>query len=284
MKPDYKNIPSPRDIVDSYGLRAKKSLGQNFLLDLNITTKIVNNAGNLSGKNVVEIGPGPGGLTQALLNTDATHIYAIEKDDRFIEALAPLKKAYPDRFTIIHQDALKADIKEICAEPRSIVANLPYNIATPLLINWLRNIEHIDSMTLMFQKEVAERITAKPRTKAYGRISIISQWLCEVSKRFDIPPQAFTPSPKVTSTVVHFKSIDDRKDNVDFSIMEKITAAAFGQRRKTLRKSLNSLLKEHTEELLKTTDINPSQRAEELTVDKFVNLAENYQDSFLKEK
>jgi len=279
LKNACSNIPSPKEIVDKYTLRAKKSLGQNFLLDLNITTKITNNAGRLAGKNVIEIGPGPGGLTQALLRTDANHIYAVEKDDRFIEAFAPILEAYPDKFTIIHDDAMKVDIEEICQAPRSIVANLPYNIATPLLIGWLEKISAIDSMTLMFQKEVAERICAKPRTKAYGRISIISQWLCDVEIMFHLPPEAFTPAPKVTSSVVHFVP-KANNDGIEFSTMEKITEAAFGQRRKTLRKSLQSLMKDKTDEVLAAADINPQARAEELTIDKFVDLAKNYQKIF----
>lgn len=283
MKNDYKNIPSPKEIVDSFGLRAKKSLGQNFLLDLNITTKITNNAGNLSGKNVIEIGPGPGGLTQALLNTSANHVYAIEKDDRFISAFEPILKAYESKFTIIHTDAMKVDITQICEAPRSIIANLPYNIATPLLIGWLGKIEHIDSMTLMFQKEVAERICAKPRTKPYGRVSIISQWLCDCEIRFDLPPEAFTPAPKVTSSIVHFTP-RERNDNVAFETMEKITHAAFGQRRKTLRKSLSSLTKERTDEVLEKAGIEPRMRAEELSIDQFIILAQSYEELFLKEK
>lgn len=283
MKTDYKDIPSPKEIVDSFKLRAKKSLGQNFLLDLNITTKITNNAGHLEGKNVIEIGPGPGGLTQALLRTSANHIYAIEKDDRFIEAFAPILKAYESKFTILHTDAMNVNIEEVCEAPRAIVANLPYNIATPLLVGWLEKIEHIDSMTLMFQKEVAERICAKPRTKAYGRVSIISQWLCDCEIRFDLPPEAFTPAPKVTSSIVHFIP-RERNDNIKFETMEKITHAAFGQRRKTIRKSLSSLTKERTDEILEKAEIDPRARAEELTIDKFIILAEIYEELFIKEK
>jgi len=280
LKKDYNNIPSPKEIVDKYDLRAKKSLGQNFLLDLNITTKIVNNAGFIKGKNVIEIGPGPGGLTQALLRSDAQHIYAVEKDDRFIEAFSPIIAAYPSSFTVIHDDAMKIDIKNICGAPRAIIANLPYNIATPLLVGWLENIELIDSMTLMFQKEVAERICAKPRSKAYGRVSIIAQWLCDVEIKFDLPPEAFTPSPKVTSSIVHFMP-KERNENIKFATMEKITAAAFGQRRKTLRKSLSSLTGDRTDELLYKANIDSKMRAEELSIDKFIDLAKNYEEMFL---
>ena len=255
---------------------AKKSLGQNFLLDLNLTAKIARAIGNTKDKNIIEIGPGPGGLTRALLETDAKHIYALEKDERCITALQTLKDFYPDRFTLASADALNTDILTVCDAPRAIAANLPYNIATPLLINWLKQIDDIDSMTLMFQKEVADRICAKPRTKAYGRISIISQWLCNVEKKFDIPASAFTPPPKVTSSVVHFTPIRKRTDGVKFEIMEKITAAAFGQRRKMLRQSLKAL-DINIEELLASININPQARAEELTVQDFIKLAQAYQ-------
>lgn len=263
--------------MDKYSLRAKKSLGQNFLLDMNITTKIVNASGNISGHNVIEVGPGPGGLTQILLQTDASHIYAIEKDERFIEAFAPVLEAYPDKFTVINADALKIDIEKLCPAPRSIIANLPYNVATPLLIGWLEKIHKIESMTLMFQKEVAERIVAKPKSKIYGRISVISQWLCRVEKKFDVPPEAFTPQPKITSSIVHFLPLHKDKD-IEFRTMEKITAAAFGQRRKMIRTSLKTLTGDKTEELLEVAGITPTMRAEEISVDKFIILARKYQD------
>lgn len=276
MKKECKKIPSPKEIVDSYSLRAKKSLGQNFLLDMNITNKIVAAAGNIDGINVIEIGPGPGGLTQVLLETKAAHIYAVEKDDRFIEAFAPILEVYHDKFTLIHEDALKIDITKLCPAPRAIIANLPYNIASPLLISWLQKIKDFESMTLMFQKEVAERIVAKPCSKIYGRISVISQWLCKVEKKFDVPPEAFTPQPKITSSIVHFVPLH-RDEDIEFRIMEKITAAAFGQRRKMIRTSLKTLTGDHTEELLKAAGIADTLRAEEISVDKFINLARKYQ-------
>ncbi len=274
LKNDSKNLRPLREVINAHGLRAKKSLGQNFLLDLNLTFKIARAAGDLTNTNVIEIGPGPGGLTRGLLDTKATHVYAIEKDDRCIEALQELKDAYSDRFTLVSADALDTNIVDICPAPRAIAANLPYNISTPLLINWLKQITEIKSMTLMFQKEVAERIIAKPRTKAYGRISIISQWLCNVSKAFDIPPSAFTPPPKITSSVVHFTP-KERSDNAEFEAMEKITAAAFGQRRKTLRQSLKTL-GVNSETLLENAGVSPKARAEELNIDEFVKLAEEY--------
>ncbi len=257
-----------RDTLDKYGLLAKKSLGQNFLLDLNLTAKIARVAGNLKGKNVIEVGPGPGGLTRALLETEANHLYAIERDDRCVLALEEISN---DRLTVIPEDALKINYEELCVAPRALIANLPYNIATPLLIGWLEQLPLFDSLTLMFQKEVAERITAKPRTKDYGRLSIISQWLCLVEKVFDIPPSAFTPQPKVTSSVVHFIP-KPRTDDIPFNIMERVTQAAFGQRRKMLRQSLKTLNVD-VEKLLKTADIPGTCRAEEIDIAGFVRLA-----------
>jgi len=254
---------------------AKKSLGQNFLLDLNLTAKIARAAGDLAGKNVIEVGPGPGGLTRALLETGANRIYAVERDDRCIAALQDLVQAYPARLEVIAADAMKTDMTALCPQPRVIVANLPYNIATPLLIGWLEKITEFDSLTLMFQREVADRMTAKTRTKDYGRLSIITQWLAHVKKKFDIPPSAFTPQPKVTSTVVHLVPRNDRQDKVDFGTMEKVTAAAFGQRRKMLRQSLKSL-NVNVENLLSAANLPSSARAEEIDIAGFVRLAEAY--------
>lgn len=251
---------------------AKKSLGQNFLLDLNLTAKIARAAGNLSGKNVIEIGPGPGGLTRALLDTEAAHVYAIERDDRCVAALQEVVDAAKGRLTLLPEDAMKIDYESICPAPRALVANLPYNIATPLLIGWLEQRRLFDSMTLMFQKEVAERITAAPRTKGYGRLSVIAQWLCTAEKTFDIPPTAFTPPPKVTSSVVHLVPRRDQADDVSFATMEKITAAAFGQRRKMLRQSLKTLGVD-VEKLLMTANIPPTARAEEIDIAGFVRMA-----------
>jgi 16S rRNA (adenine1518-N6/adenine1519-N6)-dimethyltransferase len=256
---------------------AKKSLGQNFLLDLNLTAKIARAAGDLTGKNVIEIGPGPGGLTRALLDTGAVVVHAVERDDRCIAALQEVIQAYPQRLVVHAGDAMKVDVTTLCPTPRVIVANLPYNIATPLLIGWLENVKAFDSLTLMFQREVAERMAAKPRTKDYGRLSIITQWLAQVEKKFDIPPSAFTPQPKITSTVVHLKPRHDRKDSVPFDIMEKVTAAAFGQRRKMLRQSLKTLNVD-VEKLLTAAQIPPTARAEEIDIAGFVRLAEAFQN------
>jgi 16S rRNA (adenine1518-N6/adenine1519-N6)-dimethyltransferase len=268
-------LPPLGDVVSRFGLMAKKSLGQNFLLDLNLTAKIARAAGDLAGKNVIEIGPGPGGLTRALLDTGARCVYAVERDDRCILALQELIQAASGRLILTAADALKTDAASLCPAPRVIVANLPYNIATPLLIGWLRQITDFDGLTLMFQREVADRLTAKPRSKAYGRLSVIAQWVAAVEKKFDIPPSAFTPQPKVTSTVVHFSPRRERKDAVDFSVMEKVTASAFGQRRKMLRQSLKTLGVD-VEKLLAAARIAPTARAEEIDIDGFVRLAEAF--------
>ena len=254
---------------------AKKSLGQNFLLDLNLTAKIARAAGDLTGKNVIEIGPGPGGLTRALLDTPANCVYAVERDDRCIAALQEVIQAHPQRLVIHAGDAMKVDVTTLCPASRALVANLPYNIATPLLIGWLERVTEFDSLTLMFQREVAERMTGKPRTKDYGRLSIITQWLTTAEKKFDISPNAFTPQPKVTSTVVHLIPKRNRKDNVPFDIMEKVTAAAFGQRRKMLRQSLKTLDID-VEKLLTAANLPPTARAEEIDIAGFVRLAEAF--------
>jgi 16S rRNA (adenine1518-N6/adenine1519-N6)-dimethyltransferase len=282
-------LPPLRDVIARHGIGAKKSLGQNFLLDLNITAKIARAAGNLADKNVIEIGPGPGGLTRALLALGARRVIAIERDARAIAALGEIAaqypgrlhvvedvaQAYPGRLTVFADDALKVDAAALCPAPRAIVANLPYNIATPLLVGWLRNMEAFESLTLMFQREVAERICAVPRTKDYGRLSVIAQWRAEAEKKFDLPPSAFTPPPQVTSTVVHLTP-KKRTDAVPFEVMEKVTAAAFGQRRKMLRQSLKSLSPE-AEKLLAAANLPPTARAEEIDIAGFVRLAEAYQ-------
>jgi 16S rRNA (adenine1518-N6/adenine1519-N6)-dimethyltransferase len=260
-----------REVIDRHGLMAKRNLGQNFLLDLNLTAKIARAAGDLSGKQVIEIGPGPGGLTRALLDTNAVAVHAIERDDRCVAALQDLVAASQGRLILHADDALKADYEALAPRPRAIVANLPYNIATPLLIGWLKSLSLFDSFTLMFQKEVADRLTASTRTKDYGRLSVITQWLCDVEQKFDLPPQAFTPPPKVTSTVVHITP-KTKTDDVAIATMERVTAAAFGQRRKMLRQSLKSLGTD-SEKLLSAADIPGTARAEEIDIAGFVRLA-----------
>lgn len=265
------DLPPLRDVIARYGLSAEKKLGQNFLLDQNITDKITKLAGDLDGKTVFEIGPGPGGLTRSLLKTKAKKIIAIEFDDRALRALQDLKDKSASRLDVVKGDALDSDLQALGAAPRAIVANLPYNIATTLLIGWLKNIREdraFESMTLMFQKEVADRIVAAPGTKPYGRLSVIAQWLCDVKKVYDLPPSAFTPPPKVSSAVVHFMPKALPGDSPSFEAVGAVTAAAFGQRRKMVRSSLKAYA-----EKFEAVGIDPEKRAEELDISVFVRLA-----------
>jgi 16S rRNA (adenine1518-N6/adenine1519-N6)-dimethyltransferase len=266
-------LPPLRDVIARFDLGARKALGQNFLLDLNLTGRIARSAGDLSGVTVIEVGPGPGGLTRALLNTDAAGVVAIERDPRCITALAELVEASEGRLRLIAGDALEVDPVALTDTPRAIVANLPYNVATPLLIGWLRRIEQFRSLTLMFQREVADRLTAKPGTKAYGRLSVIAQWRAEVRPLFNLPARAFTPPPKIESTVVHFVP-RSAPEPADFATMETVTAAAFGQRRKMLRASLKAL--GNAEALIEAAGLIPTQRAEEIPVAGFAALARAY--------
>ncbi len=258
-------------MIRRYGLTAVKSLGQHFLLDLNLTRRIAREAGELSGASVIEIGPGPGGLTRALLETQAARVVAVERDRRAIAALAELGAAYPGRLQVVEGDALELDPAALAPAPRHIVANLPYNIATPLLVGWLKRARDYAGLTLMFQKEVADRIAARPRTKDYGRLSVLAQWACETRKLFDIPARAFTPPPKVTSSVLGLRPRAD-PEPVDVEKLERVTRAAFGQRRKMLRQSLKSLGVD-PQALLETAGIAPERRAEELSVAEFCALA-----------
>ena len=265
-------LPPLRDVIAAHGLAAKKSLGQNFLLDLNLTARIARAAGDLAGINVIEIGPGPGGLTRGILGTKAAGVFAVERDDRCVAALQPLVAAAKGRLTLIAEDALKIDYAALCPAPRAIVANLPYNIATVLLLGWLEQAHLFSHFTLMFQKEVAERLAAAPRTKDYGRLSVITQWLCKVEKKIELPPTAFTPPPKVTSTVVHLTPHPNRTDSPAFKTMERLTGAAFGQRRKMLRQSLKGLNVDHAR-LIAQAGIDETARAEEIDIAGFVRLA-----------
>jgi len=274
-----KQLPPLRDIIVQHNLSAKKSLGQNFLLDLNITDKIIrevinHNRKDFSDTTLFEIGPGPGGLTRSILKSDAKKLIALEYDSRAIEALQSLKEAAQGTLEIIQADALKINLMDLSVAPRAIVANLPYNIATPLLINWLKLIRDdenaFQSMSLMFQKEVADRILAKPETKAYGRLSIISQWLCRVSNIYDLPPSAFTPPPKVNSAIVHFIPKELPEDAPDFSAVEKVTATAFNQRRKMIRSSLKEYMP-----VIEKLGIDPAKRAENLSVEDFLAIAKH---------
>ena len=265
-------LPPLRDVIKSYGLDAKKSLGQNFLFDLNLTGRIARAAMPLDGT-VIEIGPGPGGLTRALLLAGAEKVIAIEKDHRAIEALGSLVIAAEGRLEIIEGDALEVDIKTLgeAGQRRQIVANLPYNIATGLLLNWLDDLDHLDAMTLMFQREVGQRITAEPGTSAYGRLAVMAQWLCETRSVFDIPPQAFVPPPKVTSSVVQLIPRDAPLAPADKTCLEDVTRALFGQRRKMLRSSIKTL---KIEGLLEGLPLTGNERPEVLNIEDFCAIAE----------
>jgi 16S rRNA (adenine1518-N6/adenine1519-N6)-dimethyltransferase len=261
-----------REVIARHGIAARKSLGQNFILDLNLTRRIARAAGALERGTTIEIGPGPGGLTRALLAEGAGRVIAIERDPRCLAALEELAAAQPGQVEIIAGDALALDPATLGERPRRIVANLPYNIATALLVNWLGSITEYESLTLMFQREVAERLVALPRNPAYGRLSVLAQWLCEVRILFDIPPRAFTPPPKVTSSVVRLVPRATPLAPAGKAMLERVTAAAFGQRRKMLRSSLKSLGLP-VEPLLAATGVPPTARAEELSVGEFCALA-----------
>jgi 16S rRNA (adenine1518-N6/adenine1519-N6)-dimethyltransferase len=267
-------LPPLRDVIARFNLGAKKSLGQNFLFDLNLTRRIARAAAPLSGCTIIEVGPGPGGLTRALLAEGASRVIAVERDARALPALAEISIAYPDRLQVVHGDAMAMDWADLISGPAKIVANLPYNIATPLLIGWLTGPwpPWFSSLTLMFQREVAERIVAKPGASAYGRLSVISQWRCEARILFDVNRSAFTPPPKVTSSVVQLTPRPARDEDCPADALERVTAAGFGQRRKMLRSSLKAIFAD-TEAKLHKLGINPQMRAEELSVDQFVQLA-----------
>ena len=266
-------LPPLREVIQRHGLDAKKALGQNFLLDLNLTQKIARSAGPLEDATVIEVGPGPGGLTRAILSLGARKLIAIERDSRCLPALAEIAEHYPGRLEVIEGDALKIDFDALAADgPVKIIANLPYNVGTQLLLNWLlpRSWPHFwGSLTLMFQKEVGLRIVAREDDDHYGRLGVLAGWRTEARMVFDVPPQAFTPPPKVTSSVVH---LTPRQAPLpcDVKKLETVTQAAFGQRRKMLRQSLKAL---GGEALLSKAGIDPVRRAETLSVEEFVTLA-----------
>ena len=259
-----------REIIARHGLSARKGLGQHFLLDLNLTGRIARAAGDLAGVTVIEVGPGPGGLTRALLGTGARGVVAVERDERCVAALAELEDAAAGRLRVVAGDALALDLVALAEAPRAIVANLPYNIATPLLLGWLRRIDQFESLTLMFQKEVAERLTAAPGSKSYGRLTVITAWRTEARTLFTLPARAFTPPPKVDSAVVR---LTPRRgpEAAPWPALERVTAAAFGQRRKMLRASLRVL--GNPEALLAEAGLAPTLRAEEVDVAGFAALA-----------
>jgi 16S rRNA (adenine1518-N6/adenine1519-N6)-dimethyltransferase len=264
-------LPPLREVIARHDLNARKKLGQHFLLDENLTDRIAKSAGNLDGVNVLEIGAGPGGLTRALLRTSAACVTAIERDPRCVAAIRELEPYDPGRLIIVEGDALELDATAIIAAPRKIVANLPYNISVPLILAWLRHAEDFIGFTLMVQKEVADRLAASPRTKAYGRLSVMSQWKCRVRQIFTVSPQSFVPPPKVTSAIINMEPLAAPVADADWKSMEFVTATAFGQRRKMLRSSLKPLQLD-----LLSLGIDPTARAEELNVTDFCTLARAY--------
>ena len=269
-------LPPLKDVISKHQLRAKKSLGQNFLLDLNLTSKIARYAGNLDQFDILEIGPGPGGLTRSLLNEGARKVVAIEKDSRCIEALEEIQATFPGRLKLLQGDALSTNASEHLADQVRIIANLPYNIGTELLVRWLTSKtwpSFWQSMTLMFQKEVANRIVASPGSKAYGRLSVMSQWRCDTKIAFHVPASAFTPPPKVESTLVHFESLKEPKFPAEVEVLEFVVSKAFNQRRKMLRGALKGYF-QNVEEGLLSIGVLPTKRAEDITVQEYCAMSQ----------
>jgi 16S rRNA (adenine1518-N6/adenine1519-N6)-dimethyltransferase len=269
-------LPPLREVIAAHDLTAKKSLGQNFLFDLNLTRRIARAAGPLENTTIYEVGPGPGGLTRALLAEGAAKIVAVERDERCIPVLEEIAHAYPGRLEIVLADALALDEHALFkGEPVRIAANLPYNVGTALLVKWLTQDTwppFWQSLTLMFQREVAERIVAKPGTNAYGRLSVIAQWRTKPKILFDVSPRAFTPPPKITSAIVRIEPLAEPVAPCELRDLEKVTEAAFGQRRKMLRQSLKQIAPD-TETLLRAAGIDPTRRAETLSISEFAALA-----------
>ena len=268
-------LPPLRDVIRTHDLVAKRQLGQNFLLDLNLTAKIARSAGDLSACDVLEVGPGPGGLTRGLLAEGARRVLAVEKDARCLPALEEIAAAYPGRLEVLLGDALDVDVLSHLTPPIKVVANLPYNVGTELLIRWLSPPVWPpvwSSLTLMFQKEVAERIVAKPRTDHYGRLALLAQWRCNVGIVLTLPPEAFTPAPKVHSAVVHLTALPEPRFPCDFGVLQRVTAMAFNQRRKMLRSSLKGL-RPGIEGVLDGGGIPPTAGAEEIGLEQFCALA-----------
>ncbi len=268
----HDGLPPLREVIEAHGLAARKSLGQNFLFDLNLTGRIARTAGSLEGFDIIEVGPGPGGLTRALLFEGAERVIAVERDTRCLDALAEISEHYQGRLEVIEGDALDTDWSSVVSRKCKIVANLPYNIATPLLTGWLSGKTwppFFTSLTLMFQREVAERICAQVGDKHYGRLGVLCGWRTQAQKVFDVSPQAFSPPPKVTSSIVH---LEPRHEPLECSqrALETVTRAAFGQRRKMLRASLKSV---GGEALLEKAGIESTKRAEQIDVEGFVKLA-----------
>ena len=267
------NLPPLREVIAAHDLAAKKSLGQNFLFDLNLTRKIARAAGAAEGGVFYEVGPGPGGLTRALLSEGAQKVIAVERDQRCLPALADIATAYPNKLDVINADALKLDERAVLPPGARIASNLPYNVGTGLLIKWLTGDSwppFWSSLTLMFQREVAERIVAKPRSEHYGRLSVLAAWRTKAKILFDVNRNAFVPPPSVTSSIVRLDPLTEPVAPADLKKLEAVTAAAFGQRRKMLRQSLKSL---GGETLLEKAGIDPTARPEQLTVIQFADLA-----------
>jgi len=268
-------LPPLREVIATHGLSARKSLGQNFLLDLNLTAKIARQAGNLTGCDVLEIGPGPGGLTRGLLAEGARHVLAIEKDPRCLPALAEISSAYDGKLTVMEGDALEINPLEHLTPPIRVAANLPYNVGTELLVRWLTPAEwppFWQSLTLMFQREVAERIVAVPGSKAYGRLALLAQWRADARIVLHLPPEAFTPPPKVSSAVVHLTALPEPRFPADPTILNRVVAAGFNQRRKMLRASLKGVAPD-MEDRLRAAGIKPTERAEQVSLEAFCALA-----------
>jgi 16S rRNA (adenine1518-N6/adenine1519-N6)-dimethyltransferase len=268
-------LPPLREVIARHELSARKALGQNFLLDLNLTAKIARHAGDLSGADVLEVGPGPGGLTRGLLAEGARKVLAVEKDSRCLPALAEIAEAYPGRLEVVEGDALSLDPLAHLRPPIKVVANLPYNVGTELLVRWLTPPAWPpvwESLTLMFQREVAERIVARPGSKAYGRLAVLAQWRSEARIVMSLPPEAFSPPPKVSSAVVHLRALPAPRFEADAKVLEKLVARAFNQRRKMLRAALKGFTPDLEDKLL-TAGIKPTDRAEVVTVEQFCALA-----------
>ena len=269
-------LPPLKEVIARYGLSAKKTLGQNFILDTNLLDKIVRSAKQrdpepFENGTVIEVGPGPGGVTRAILENGAKALTVIEKDERCLDLLRDIQAAFPNKLTVLNTDALNVSVDELGSAPRSIIANLPYNVGTLLLTGWLKRINAFSSLTLMFQKEVAQRLIAQPKSPDYGRLSIITQWLCETEILFTVPPTCFVPPPKVTSAIVFLRPRQKPLAPARSDLLEKVTAAAFNQRRKMLRSSLKSL--GDPEKLCAAANVDPTARAEEVSIEGFCAMA-----------
>jgi 16S rRNA (adenine1518-N6/adenine1519-N6)-dimethyltransferase len=273
------SLPPLRDVIARHDLRARKALGQNFLLDLNLTARIARVAAPLDGADILEVGPGPGGLTRALLAEGARRVVAVEKDSRCLPALAEIAAAWPGRLEVIEGDALALETEGRLTPPVKVVANLPYNVGTELLVRWLTPAQwppFWQSLTLMFQREVAERIVARPGSAAYGRLAILAQWRCEARIALTLPPEAFSPAPKVSSAVVHLNALPAPRFPASAQWLQRVTATAFNQRRKMLRASLRPL-DPAVESRLIRLGIEPTARAETLTLEQFCTLARDFE-------